>query len=223
MAEQLHTAQDQGVQFRAHHFAHLADASARGEVVSARDMTDKMLHNRGAYTSADVDLSKLKEGVRFTTSPAYAIDLIGDTVEDAETYRQGFQTALEQFSALDDDGQVTFNTKPDALCGSCIFGNHCEQKDAGDVRAINVLKWVSEGLGIDAGIEITGTSQDGSYRMVATAHAARTMIELFKNADPQYPGQSFNQTSVDASYEPFELAQMNNAQYVPNDKPKSWF
>ncbi len=219
----------EGAQFRAHHFTELVHLEDTDPTAIADEAITQAQSARGDYTSETVDLISLSEHPQQTRSVAesavydatYAIDRIGDTNQQTETYREGITEALSQWPNLPDDASVTFDMQPDALCDSCIFGEHCKRTNVSyDAETIRTLGWVSEGLEVDDQVEIDGSPEDNSLRLVTTAGIVRQMIKLFKAADPKNPGLAFNATR-DTFYQPFMQAVIGGSRdYIMYELPK---
>lgn len=231
MSEVLHSlpVPDEGLRFRGHHFATLLHLEDTAPAIIAEEAIAIQRQNRGDDTSDTVDLTTLSESLKASMTSEesavhdakYAIDLIGDTPEQTEQYRQSLTEALSEWQNLPDEAPVIFDMKPDVICASCIFGQHCKRTNVDvDRDSIRTLRWVSEGLGLDDQVEISGDPEDDSLKLVTTAGVARAIMQLYKDADPNSPGKAFSM-SRDTHFQPFLHAViMNGADYPLHELPK---
>jgi len=219
----------EGVQFRAHHFINLLRVEDVGVATIVEQATTYAQEDRGDNTSETVDLTTLREPYNNHMSveesaayyTKYAIDLIGDTEAQMAAYRERLMAALNQWQGLPDDASVTLNMKPDAICASCVFGQHCKRTNADvDVDTIWTLGWVSEGLQVADQVEVSGDAADNSLMLVTAAGVIRRMMQLFKDAYPNNPARAFALTR-DTTYQPFlQAVRIRGCDYPLYELPK---
>jgi hypothetical protein len=94
-------------------------------------LTRESVVDRGSLTAQTVDFSILaspESDARTAFWATYAYDLVGETDDQAETYKANVQAAMEGFLSLEDDAPVELlaNGK-DRICNACTFKQHCEQ------------------------------------------------------------------------------------------------
>jgi hypothetical protein len=190
-------------------FVNLLAAETYGPETVSGALAARMYTDCGDDTSATVDLPWLEKDESYDApryNAMYAVDLIGDTDEQANTYRDNFEEAVGQLSDKPDETAVAFDMQPDAICASCTFGHHCKRTLAYDVATIETLTWVGEDLGVADQIEVIGDREDSSLRLVTTPGIVRRMMRLFKDAGPADPVEAFKLSRDNIFYEPFKIA-----------------
>jgi len=214
----------EGLHFRGHHFVSLIEAERFGGQAVSHGLLGQLVEDRGDHTSATANPTLL-ERYGSTELPnydaAYAVDVIGDTPKHIATYYRKHRLAYEQWTNATPGASITFDAKPDAICGSCVFGHHCKSPSAvdGDILSIAALRWVSEGLGLKDQVTISGDRRDALYKLVTTVKAAQVMMGLFIYANPDEPGRAFQKTCTTYTYEPFIEANANGGKYPAYKRP----
>lgn len=218
-------ASPEGVEFRGHHFGNLIVPELWGPSGTSDALTEQMQQARGGHTSNTLDIRALTYTAPNFDSPsygaAYAIDLIGDTARQTKKFHRKVEAVFSQLQNAHPLTPVTFTTKPDAFCDSCIFGYHCARPTiaAGDAFAIDTLGWVSDGLQLKDQVEISGSKNDDSYKLATSLKVVRVMMGLFAYANPDNPAEAFRMSYSTPTYEPFAAARANGGQYPAYNRP----
>jgi hypothetical protein len=188
---------------RGHHFSNILQAYGPhvGATGVAKDLVLTMDAFRRDATSADVnfallDLPELPMNQLIEYEKAYAIDMIGDTPEQAARVQQLTEAAMSRFQRLAKDNPVAIGVGIlDAQCNSCIFQRHCrntgELSLKPDYDSLNIIQSVIQHLGLATQSVVSGIGADlASYKLTTNADTMHKVVNFFQDInheDPQLP------------------------------------
>lgn len=121
-----------------------------------------------------------------TEKVALAQDTIGTTSATAGRYEQSIRDTFEQFLQLPGDYPVEIHSQPDAICSTCVFGEHCDTKNQviGDSTYTGFFIDFAKKRGLDEKIIVTSeivwiekkTLGLSTYRVRTDAETVRNVL-----------------------------------------------
>lgn len=144
----------------------------------------------GVFTDGTPDeekiISYVTDRVDFTMSCTDAFDYIG---EEPKRYKARYLAVVKRFKSLPESYPIILSQTSDELCGTCIIGGHCKDKQtsAKDRYYLDMFVRCALSLSLEEGIDFKGSiGENGSMQITTTKAKCFEVLKEYKDFWEKY-------------------------------------